>query len=128
MGAGAGGFGGDELAAKGFGVDGLREDALEAEAELLGFDDAEDAALVEEGVVGGAVGGGVFLDGGGGDVFAEAGAEGARSPTGGLEAGVHEALADGGFGGGRVAGARRVRWPPGGHAGVMQLRLGNEGQ
>jgi len=41
----------------------LRQGVLRAEGELLGLDDAQDAAVHHEGVIGGAVCGGIFLDG-----------------------------------------------------------------
>lgn len=88
-----------------FGVTlGLREDALRADGEFFGFDDAEEVAIYEESVVGGAVGGGEFFNGVGGEcggflVFAEGG----DGPAGCPERNVDELLARLTFGVGWVS-------------------------
>lgn len=75
---------------------GLGEDVLGAEGEFLGFDGGDDLAVEAEGVVGGAVGGGVFAESGGVLGFGICG--GSEGPAGGFEALVDEAFPGLGFG------------------------------
>ena len=97
---------------------GLQEDVLGAEAEFFGFDDAEEMAVAAEDIVGGAIGGFEFFDGGvgvAGKIFNLA--KGEDFPAGGAQFSVDYALSREPFGICRG-------W--GGHGGVNTIMLHGE--
>ena len=67
---------------------GLDQHALRAERQLLGLDDATDAAAVTEGVVGRAVGGLELRDGGAGILIDDGTCKGHDRPPRALQPGV----------------------------------------